>query len=67
MKMTTKISDHAHITNKWLFIIYCIQYSLFYAYRVTSDLSFRWSLIFVVLFSELNTYVRLQLSGIFMN
>jgi len=33
------MSDHAHIINDRLLIIYYIQYSLFYAYgyRVTSD------------------------------
>jgi len=46
--MITKISER----------LYYIQYSLFYAYWVTSDISFGWSLIFVVLFSELNTSNR---------
>jgi len=56
--VTTKISDHVHITNELLFIIYSIQYSLFYAFRLTSDICLRWSLIFVILFSELNTSNR---------
>jgi len=30
-----------YITNEQLFIIYCIQYSLLYAYRVISDVSSR--------------------------